>query len=158
MIFKTVSPALAGGLALLLRLEPKIRNKFPILTALAKALRNKSDFIFWLKPILRTGDLRLKPEAIHVGRGQAHESAEAADNLLICESGSQFMNPESPIHQRNAAQTNKKGRLFRRPFAFRGTNYYRLFRVCSRTALAFARAASSANCFAWGISSIAFFN
>ena len=51
------------GPALLLRLEPKSK-KFPILTASAKAFRNRSDFIFWLKPT-RTADLRLKPEAIH---------------------------------------------------------------------------------------------
>ena len=49
---------------LLLRLEPKTK-KFPVLTALAKAIRNKSDFIFWLKPRLTQTNLRLKPEAIH---------------------------------------------------------------------------------------------
>ena len=39
------------GPALLLRLEPKSK-KFPILAASAKAFRNRSDFIFWLKPTL----------------------------------------------------------------------------------------------------------
>jgi len=51
-------------LPFLRRLEPKSK-KIPILTALAKALRNKSDSIFWLKPTLGQTDLRLKPEAIH---------------------------------------------------------------------------------------------
>jgi hypothetical protein len=51
-------------LSLILRLEPKSK-KFPVLTALTKALRKKSDFIFWLKPTLAQTNLRLKPEAIH---------------------------------------------------------------------------------------------
>ena len=52
------------GPALLLRLEPKSK-KFPILTASAKAFRNRSDFIFFAQADTRTADLRLKPEANH---------------------------------------------------------------------------------------------
>ena len=37
------------------RLEPKIKNKFPILTALAKALRNKSNYIFLAQADARIG-------------------------------------------------------------------------------------------------------
>jgi hypothetical protein len=65
-------PALAGGFDLRNRLEPKLK-KFPLLTALAKALRNKSDFIFRLKPTAAQTNLRLKPEAIH----KTKESTEA---------------------------------------------------------------------------------
>jgi hypothetical protein len=51
-----------------LRLQPEVaefKNKFPILTALAKTLRNKASFIFLAQAGTRTANVRLKPEAIH---------------------------------------------------------------------------------------------
>ena len=70
-------PASAGGVDLYFFGLSRNQNKFPLLTALAKALRNEADFIFWLKPALAQTNLRLKPEAIHkANKAEAVRRAE----------------------------------------------------------------------------------